>query len=196
MGWYLEGLLGYARNEISGTRDITATGGRAASDYGSNQYMINIGGGMPMELAENHFITPNASFQYTLVDNETYTETGAGSLNLRVSQDEINVALGVLGVRYHTHQTINEGTLTPELRAGLTYDFAGDDGVSTNLFNGGGAAFENVGADVVEFGYRLGGGLGFKPLNVDGLEFTVNYDSWIKEDFIGHNANLQLRLAF
>ena len=194
--WYVEGLIGYARNEISTSRTIDFASSTAMADYGSNQYMINIGGGMPIEVEKDHYFTPNASFQYTYVDNETYTETGAGSLNLRVSQDEINVALGVLGVRYHTHQTINEGTLTPELRAGLTYDFAGDDGVSTNLFNGGGAAFENVGADVVEFGYRLGGGLGFKPLNVDGLEFTVNYDSWIKEDFIGHNANLQLRLSF
>jgi len=47
---------------------------------------------MPVEVESGHFITPTASFQYTLVDNETYTETGAGVLNLRVNQDNVHQA--------------------------------------------------------------------------------------------------------
>ena len=134
--------------------------------------------------------------QYTLVHNNTYTETGAGSLNLRVAQDEINVALLNAGFRYHTNHTDENGMWTPELRAGLTYDFAGDDGVSTNIFNGGGAAFDNTGADVVELGWKAGVGLSFTPVEASGMTVSVNYDTWIKEDFVSHNANMSLRFPF
>ena len=188
----------------------------AIAEYGSNQFMINIGGGMPMEIAQNQFITPNAAFQYTLVENETYSERGAGNLNLRVDQDEAHVAMGIFGLRYHTNRTFESGTLIPELRGGITYDFAADDGVSTNVFNGGGAVFENRGADVAEFGYRLGGGLSYqlkaitlpflyikkeggyalstKPFQ--GLSVSANYDLWKKEDFVGHSANVSIRFEF
>ena len=53
--WYVEGLVGYARNEISTSRVIEFASATANADYGSNQYMINIGGGMPMEIVKNHF---------------------------------------------------------------------------------------------------------------------------------------------
>jgi outer membrane autotransporter protein len=193
--WYVEGLVGYARNEIDTSRSITVNTLTAEAEYGSNQFMINIGGGIPLEIAKNHFITPNASFQYTLVDNETYTETGAGGLNLRVDQDEVNIALGVFGARYHAHNDMGSGTLTPEIRGSLTYDFAGDDGQSTSLANGGGAAFGVTGADVVELGYRAGLGLSYAP-NDNGLTVSANYDLNQKTDFIGHSANFSLRYEF
>jgi uncharacterized protein with beta-barrel porin domain len=194
--WYLEGLIGYARNEINGTRTITANNGTADSDYGSNQYMFNIGGGMPIEVAQNHFITPNAAFQYTLVDNETYTETGAGLLNLRVDQDKVHIALGRFGARYHTSQAMESGTFTPEIRTALLYDFAGDEGQSTSVFNGGGAAFSVQGADIVQLGYTAGLGLSYSPTSDQGLTVSANYDWNQKTDFVGHSANFALRYEF
>tara|TARA_Y100001934_G_scaffold256986_1_gene325577 strand:+ start:299 stop:5455 length:5157 start_codon:yes stop_codon:yes gene_type:complete len=196
--YYIEGLIGFARNEIATSRTILLPGNNmtASATYDSNQYMVNIGAGMPIEVEKNHYITPSAQFQYTLVDNETYTESGAGALNLRVDQDQINVALGVLGMRYHTLNTGNNGTWTPELRAGITYDFAGDDGQSTSIFNGGGAAFQTTGADVVELGFRGGLGLSFTPAENHGLSVSANYDLWGKEDFVSHSANVSIRLDF
>ena len=194
--YYVEALVGFARNEINSSRTITLNNLTAQADYGSNQYMVNIGAGMPMEVEKNHFITPTASFQYTLVDNETYTETGAGAANLRIDQDEVHQALGVVGLKYHTNSTTAEGTLTPEIHAAATYDFAGDDAVSSSNFQGGGAVFEVAGADVVEFGGRIGAGLSFMPAAAQGLTVSANYDMWTKEDFVSHSANVQLRLDF
>jgi len=163
--------------------------------------MFNIGGGMPIEIAKDHFVTPNASLQYTLVENETYSEFGAGSLNLRVDQDENHVALGIFGFRYHTHADFagrlkDKGTLIPELRGAITYDFAADDGIATNVFNGGGATFQVAGADIAEFGYRIGAGVSYHPIDGQGLSLTANYDSWLKEDFVGHSINAAIRYEF
>ena len=86
---------------------------------------------------------------------------------------------------------------TPELRASVVYDFAGDDGVSTSIFNGGGAAFQVTGNDVVELGWRAGAGLSYMPLkDMQGLTVAANYDLWAKEDFVSHSANLSVRLDF
>jgi outer membrane autotransporter protein len=194
--WYVEGLIGYARNEINTRRGIDVTNQFADAEYGSNQFMINIGTGMPIEVATNHFFTPNASFQYTLVENETYTETGAGNLSLRVDQDEVNVAMGVFGVKYHTHSQMKSGSLTPEIRTALTYDFAGDDGTSTSTMNGGGPSFTPVGIDVVEFGYTAGLGLSYAPTTDQGLTLSANYDWNQKTDFVAHSANFALRYEF
>ena len=194
--WYIEGLFGYARNEIDASRTITLNNLTAVADYGSNQYMASVGFGMPIEVDENQFITPKASFQYTLVDNETYTETGAGSANLRVDQDNVNQALAEFGLRYHTNSTMDSGTLTPELRASFTYDFANDEAVSTSNFNGGGATFQVEGANVQEAGFRGGIGASFIPLGASGLTVAANYDVWAREDFVSHSANLSLRLRF
>jgi len=203
--WYIEGMAGYARNQIRTSRVIDFASVSANADYGSNQFMFSIGGGMPVEIAENHFVTPNASFQYTLVENETYTEEGAANLNLRVDQDEIHIALGVFGLRYHTNTNFEGGTLTPELRGGIIYDFAADDGVATNIFNGGGAAFYNQGQDVVAFGFQAGAGLSYQPKpipipftskSIEGLSLSANYDVLRKEDFVGHSANFAIRYEF
>jgi hypothetical protein len=194
--WYVEGLVGYARNEIDTSRSITAGALTATADYGSNQFMVNIGGGMPMEIAKNHFFTPNASFQYTLVENETYTEEGAGAMNLRVDQDEVHIAMGIFGARYHTHTEFGGGAFTPEIRTALTYDFAGDEGQSTSTFNGGGAAFSVQGADVVQLGYTAGLGLSYAPLEDQGLTISANYDWNQKTDFVGHSGNFALRYEF
>ena len=113
--------------------------------------------------------------------------------------------MGVFGLRYHTNKDFGIGVLTPELRGGITYDFAGDDGVSTNTFNGGGAAFENTGADVVELGLQLGAGFSFKPKpikipftskSIEDFSISANYDLWRKEDFMGHSANFAIRYEF
>jgi uncharacterized protein with beta-barrel porin domain len=194
--FYVEGLIGYARNEISGSRSISVNSLTASNDFGSNQYMGSIGFGMPVEVEKGHYITPNASLQYTLVDNETYTETGAGALNLRIDQDNVHQALGVFGLKYHTNNETDSGTLTPEVRLSMTYDFANDEAVSTSNFTGGGAAFSVQGADVQEFGTRAGAGFSFMPIAATGLTIAANYDVWVREDFVSHSANASLRFDF
>jgi uncharacterized protein YhjY with autotransporter beta-barrel domain len=194
--YYVEGLIGYARNEISTSRTLTLNSSTASADFGSDQYMVSISGGMPVEVEKDHFVTPTASFQYTLVDNETYTETGAGAANLRIDQDEVHQALGSVGAKYHTNQISDSGTFTPELHVALTYDFANDEAVSTSNFNGGGATFNVEGADVQEFGQQIGAGVSFMPLAAQGLTISANYDFWNRENFQSHSANFQLRMEF
>ena len=193
--WYVEGLFGYAYNDLDTTRDITATSAKAVGDTDSSQYMFGLSGGMPMKAGENSYFTPSAGLNITIVNNQAYTETGAGVLNLTVNPENITIAKMHVGGRYHATIEDGDGIFVPELRVKLLYDMAGDDGSSSNTFTGGGAAFQVEGLDVEEFSTSVGAGFAYTP-NLYGMSFSVNYDAELKEDFTGHSANFNLRYAF
>ena len=145
------------------------------------------------------YFTPTFGLNITHVANKEYTETGAGVLNLKVKPEDITIVKASLGGRLHTNVEGDDGIFVPELRAKLLYDFAGDDGSSTNTFTGGGAAFNVEGMDVAEFASSVGVGFAFAPSGMeelDGMSFSVNYDAEFKSDFTGQSGNFNFRYAF
>ena len=165
--WYVEGLVGYAHNDMDTSRDITATNAKAKGDTKSGQYMVSVNAGMPMKVDEQElsgaYFTPTLGLNSIHVDIQDYTETGAGALNLRVSPEDITIAKASLGGRLHTNVKNSGGIFVPELRAKLLYDMAGDDGSSSNTFTGGGAAFNVDGQSVAQFATAVGVGFAFAP---------------------------------
>jgi outer membrane autotransporter protein len=194
--WYVEGLVGYAYNDMDSSRTITATSATAKGATDSNQFMVNLSAGMPQQIEPGTFFTPSVGLNFTHVTNNNYTETGAGVLNLTVNPEDITIAKVSLGGRLHTSVKSPDGTLTPELRARVLYDMAGDDGSSTNTFTGGGAAFSVKGLDVVEFSTSVGAGVAYTPSFDAGMSLSVNYDAELKDTFTGHAANFTLKYAF
>jgi outer membrane autotransporter protein len=194
--WYVEGLVGYAYNDVDTSRNLTVTNSKATGDTESGQYMLNINAGMPMTIGSGAYFTPTVGLNLTHVDNSDYTETGAGVLNLRVSPEDITIAKASLGGRLHTTVKNKDGTFTPEVRARILYDMAGDDGSSSNTFTGGGAAFSVKGLDVVEFSTNIGAGLAYTPSFDEGMSLSINYDAELKENFTGHSANFTMNYAF
>jgi hypothetical protein len=194
--YYIEALVGYAYNDISTARDITATNTKAQGGTSSDQFMISVTSGRPMKMGGAAYFTPSVGLNITHVVNQAYTETGASALNLRVDAEDITIAKLNLGGRYHTNIKSGNGSFTPELRAKLLYDMAGDDGSSTNTFTGGGATFSVKGLDVVEFATSVGAGLAYTPNFDDSMSLSVNYDAELKENFTGHSANFNLKYAF
>ena len=107
----------------------------------------------------------------------------------------IDIALGIVGARYHFNAPTEKGIVTPEIRGSLLYDFAGDEAQSTSTFTGGGASFQVAGADVAELGGSLGAGLSYTTH--DGrVTLGADYDVELKEDFIGHAGRIEFRLHF
>ena len=188
--------MGYAYNDIDTTRDITLTSAKANGSTDSDQFMIGLNAGMPTQINPGVYFTPTVGLNITQVVNQDYTETGAGVLNLRINPEDITIAKVHLGGRLHTSVKNSEGTFTPEVRAKLLYDMAGDDGSSSNTFTGGGAAFSVKGLDVVEFSSSVGVGMAYTPAFDTGMNLSVNYDAELKDTFTGHAANFTLKYAF
>ena len=135
------------------------------------------------------YFTPSIGLSHASVEADTYTETGAGNLNLTVDQADTSVTLGTLGVRLHGVV----GDMIPELRASMQYDFASDEAEATATFAGGGAAFTTTGAEVENFGYNLGVGVGWDS---DGTSFSLSYDAGLKDSYLSHTGVAEVKVSF
>ncbi len=192
--YYLEGMLGYAYNDIETTR-LTVADTVANGDYSTNQYSALIGVGKPYALSNGGTLTAKASLNYIHVEGESFTETGAGVNNQTQNIDDIDIAIARLGGSYAKEYKTDQGRIIPEFRAGVLYDLIGDEGSSTSTNAGGGAAFSTNGADVAQFGGTAGAGLNYRA---DGgkWDLSVNYDAEARADFLAHTGQVRARYNF
>ena len=193
--FYVEGMLGFAANSNKTSRQLTFGGLKrtAGASYDSTQYMASVGGGMPIQVKTGVFVTPAAGLSYTRVSADSYTETGAKNLNMKVAPDDVDVFLASAGVRAHTRIKQGNGAFVPSARAGLSYDLAGNKATATGSYTGGGAAFKVEGAKAEKLAGNLGLGLTYES---GPWSLGANYDTQFKSGFTGHSASLEARIKF
>ena len=140
--------------------------------------------------------TPLASVQFTRLDIDGYTETGAGGINLAVDDDEINFLQTGLGGRITFPTRTAGGTrVIPEIRALWLFDILGEEQSSVARFTGGGTAFTSNGPDPAQHGAQTGVGLRVSDPGSN-VSLSVNYDAEYRQDFLGHSGQLTLRVGF
>ncbi len=195
--YYVEGQISFAYNDIDTSRTITFGGlnRTAAGDTEGYEYGARIGAGMPMAFEGGRTITPHVNFQYIHASVDKYTETGAGSLNTTVDNDDIDVAELAVGAKYDADYKYDGGIFTPELRVSAAYDFIGDTSVSTQTFTGGGATSRVRGADPAQFSVNYGAGIRWETAD-DMWELSLDYDGKAKSDYISHGARIEAKLRF
>lgn len=179
-----------SRHVTVGTLDRTATG-----DYNGEQYSAYIGGGYKFT-AKNVELTPLASFQYAHLRLNSYTEVGAGALNLKVDSQDYDVAQTGLGMKLGYPMSLKNGIgkLTPELKFKWLYDWISDAQQATSTFTGGGGSFGTNGFTPAQSSYDFGAKLILETANFTTL--SLNYNLEIKENFYGHYGLLEVRHRF
>jgi outer membrane autotransporter protein len=193
--YYIEGAVGVARNESKSARIIDTAGlNRAATgEYTGEQYMVSLKGGAPISLGGSAFVTPTAGLSYTHVTNDSYTETGAGSLNLTVNPGDVDALVASLGAKVHTRIKQGLGHIVPTARFGLSYDLIGDEATASSTYQGGGTAFATTGSKVEQFGATIGAGLSY---DTGYSSLGINLDFEHKSDFQSATATLEARFKF
>jgi outer membrane autotransporter protein len=166
--------------------------GTASADYDGIQYSAKLEGGKDFTCDWWTF-TPLASAQYSFVDLDKYTESGAGALT--VDSKNFNVLDLGLGAQVAYNMPLVDGsTLRPVARAKYIYR-AGDNTLETNSrFVAGGAAFTTQGVEASRSSADLGAGLTWST--VDGVDLSLDYDADLRSDFVGHTGQIKARWAF
>ncbi|KEA63776.1 Outer membrane autotransporter barrel [Marinobacterium lacunae] len=180
------------QNQNQGKRVITFTNSAADSDYDS--YTAHLGAGVAHTYAidDANRAIATVKADYTWIKDESYTESGAGLLNLDV-ESNITEAL-VAGVEGQLIHTLNPST---ELNAklGVGYDLINDQASITSSFAGApGAQFTTEGLDPNPWIANAGFGLFHTADN--GAEISANYDAEYRSDYLSQTASLKLRVAF
>ena len=109
--FYVDGLVGLKYNSYDTKRSSLGTSARA--DFDGLQYSARAETGYDLN-ANRLIITPNASFNFTYLDTDSYTETG-GFLNNHVNSNDNTSAMSELGVKFAYPLKTADATVTSTL---------------------------------------------------------------------------------
>ncbi|TDI60640.1 MAG: autotransporter domain-containing protein [Alphaproteobacteria bacterium] len=166
------------RNIVFGTTNRTAMGsfdglnatfyGEAGTDGRSGDYTFQ----------------PYVALNYSYIERDGYTETGAGSLNLVVAKESLHSLQGILGVRAGTTwQAGDNMTIRPEIRARWVHELAnGDMRRSMVNFVGSSASFATIN-DAVGFGDAFVFGTSFDISTGGSFHIVIGGDYLLSDEY-------------
>ena len=178
-------------NKNDSKRQISFIGRTAEADYDSYTAHVGVGIGKRFELNDSSTVMPSLRADYAYIRDESYTEKGAGAINLDV--DSVHSDEFILMVQTDIDHQLNDKT-TLLANIGVGYDVINDDTSLTASYTGGGTAFTTDGIDPSPWLARAGVGATVN-LN-DYTDITTQYDVEGREDFLNQTASVNLRMSF
>jgi subtilase-type serine protease len=135
--YYLDASLSYGTQEYDNIRNITFGGidRTGASDHDGTLFSGYLEGGYNLSLGP-WMLGPFATLNYLYLDEDGFTESGAGSLNLIVDDCRTGAVLSQLGAVAAERLTYENFELMPELRLAWKHDFDIDHQIITSAFTG------------------------------------------------------------
>ncbi len=184
--YYVEGQLGYAMHNTSGNRE-TAIDRKAAYDTDATQLQLNLTGAYNYNYNDIRII-PTVSLNYSMFEQDAYTETGAGALNLSVESESLARGSFGVGTKVEKDVSMLNGIYTPQLRLGVDKYF-GDNGVATVAKFEQGASFTTESSEMMSTMYTVGAGIKTKVTDTVSISLDTNYK---QSDTSYSNMDLQL----
>lgn len=199
--WYVQGSLAAGVDRYDGSRQIIYPGVNrtADSNYDGRQYTALISAGKHIALGREITLTPFASLQASNIQVDSYTERGAGDLNLDVEDQDYNFAQSGLGVKLERAIQVGKNTLTPEVHSQWLHRFSSTTMEQTVMLTGGGSAFDVEGIEQDRDMYNVGAGITFLSCNCDKDSWAVKgqYDyNWNKSEYSSNQFSVIASLDF
>jgi len=194
---YVSGQVGYAWGEADQTRHNVGglSGVNAKSDYDTDQWLARLEAGRSYMMEGGMKLTPKALLNYAHYEADNYTETGAGTANLQVSQDDMDLfEIGVGADLAWNLQQADGSYLQPALEVGVRHDLIGDEFSTTGTFTGGGSSFKTEGFDPAQTTFNLGAGVTY--FSTTNWELSAQYDFEYKSDYDAHSGLLKAAYKF
>ncbi|MBF0569919.1 MAG: autotransporter domain-containing protein, partial [Candidatus Omnitrophica bacterium] len=193
--WHVNSSLSMAWNVYTASRTISfgsinrlATAhynGQEFSFYNEASYDISM---KPFTL------TPSMFLDYSHLRINQYEESGAGDLDLKVSQQNYDRLAPGLGMSVAGAWKLEELVLRPKIRFKWAYDLMADRAVMSSAFTGGGPAFQTTGPRPARSSFGLGTGLGIDLPNDQSLQF--DYDAEMRQNYFASNISAMFKSKF
>ncbi len=185
---FYQGGFGFQKN----TSKRYLTSQTAKADYTSRSFYAQVKAVKYYNINDKLTITPAVEGSYRYFYTPSYSETGAGALNLNVQSSSTSQVL--FGVLTKLEYKIDDNTHFMSNIA-LTYDFNNDASSVNASYQGGGAIFNTAGIKNSALSYELGLGIARK-INKN-MVIDVKYDLYGKgNDFINHAILAKLKWNF
>ena len=183
---------GYGVHKSEGKRSIPLMSTMASSDTDSQSINAAVSLLRSTPINDHTTFTPSLFSQYTWIDNDSYSETGAGALNLNVEGS--NSQQWLFGMSGKFSQQLND-TFSLDMSAGLAYDLLNEDSQVVSAFAGQpGASFSTTGLERDKLEYRAG--LGLNVASDSSLKLKLSYDYAGRAQFSNQSVAAKLRWSF
>ncbi|MES2677733.1 MAG: autotransporter domain-containing protein [Pseudomonadota bacterium] len=193
--YFMSGILGMAINQYNSIRTMPELGLIAGAKYGGQTYIAKFETGMIQKLDYNLVLTSKISLTAAQNQIATYNESGAGTLNLNVSNEHNNFLEGrVGGDLNHNGLEILSAKIKPKIKLSYGYDFLAQSQSSRNRFQGQSSSFEIKNSNIDKASLKYG--LGFDVCVQEGIFLAADYDVEEKANYKSNSGSLYLRYDF
>jgi len=197
---FVQGALSAGVDNYTGARSIVFPGVNrtANADYTGQHYSALVAVGQHFYAGQTT-ITPLATLQASRIHVGSYTETGAGDVNLRIATQDYNLLQSSLGVKAERVIATGSGTFSPEVHARWMHDFNSTTMQENAAFTGGGGSFTVQGIRQGRELYNVGAGISILSCGCDKNAWTIKglYDyKWNRSDYSSHQVSLIASLKF
>jgi uncharacterized protein YhjY with autotransporter beta-barrel domain len=193
---YLDVILTYGHQDYDSKR-LIAIGPlqkTARSDHDGKSYSAFLEGGLNFGSTPWVF-QPFANLQYIYLNEDGFTEVGAGGLSQKIKSRDTDSLISQLGVRVHPVVQMDTGLLIPEASLAWSYDYDIDDRAIQSSFVGQpDAAFSIDGNDVENHGAVIGAGITF--VGNSGFIPSLKYSGEFRDGYHAHGIVGELRWEF
>ena len=132
--WYVEGTVHYGQGKFDLTREIEFTlptpantiDETANSSTDGNQYGVSVGGGYEWVFQDGAVSEISGGLHYRQTTIDAYSETGAGGLNLHLTEQNIDSLQFRLGTQLSKAASYSWGVLLPQINLNWVYEFMQD----------------------------------------------------------------------
>ena len=193
---YVDGALSYGNQNYENARNVVIgpLQGVASSEHDGNLFSANLGAGYYFPV-ETWRWGPYGSLLYTYLDEDGFTETGAGALNLAVAPRQTDALLSWLGLRAGKQYRFDNSIFLPELSLAWLHDFDIDDRVTTSAVAGApGSSFSVPGAPVDSNGIYAGVALSL--ISENGYRASLKYGGEFRSSYTAHAIYGEIRVEF
>jgi outer membrane autotransporter protein len=192
-GVFVNGQFALGMNNYEMERTVSSVGKAKGETDG---LQTSLKGEVGRDFAhENWTLTPVVGAQYTYLDVDGYTETGAGAANLIVKPDALNAIDLTASARAAYTVALGDGsTLRPNVRAGVTTRVGDTNLDATSRFTSAATTFSTPSVEADRTSFNLGAGLLLG--SASGVDVSADYDADVRSSYTGHTGKLKLRVAF
>jgi outer membrane autotransporter protein len=199
--WFAYGDVSFGWNDYSGTRNISFPGisRTASADYSGQDYTAYGNTGYHFS-AQEFTLTPFASLQYTHVNLDGYSESGAGDINLKVSSQSYDFLESGLGVKAARDFSYRDKVYVPEIHVKWLHELNNPTLQENAAFLvAGSPSFTTAGLKTADDTYNIGAGLSLLSCACSArtwsLEAAYDYE-WRTDGFHAHQAMMRLTSRF
>ena len=167
----------------------------AKANFSGETYSAKIKTGFIERFENNLELIPEVSLTYARNHINDYSEGGAGTLALQVSNRDANFLEGRVGVGLGYNALTYRGTnIYPKIKISYGYDFIGNKQTATSNFVGQSVSFDSESSRINRQSLQLDAGLNVYAMN--GITVSANYILEHKTTYESHSGALRLRYDF